>query len=89
MDTEELMRQFAVLCEKHNNLEGVVIEEKRRLNHNLERIGGRLDDQINLLNSYRLEAFTAARAKPSWGVLAAITTLSSVCTALGVYLLTH
>jgi hypothetical protein len=89
MDMEELAQKLAVLCEKHNHLEGVVIEEKRRLNHNLERIGNRLDDQIALLNSYRLEARNSAAGKPTWGVAVAIGALVSLCTGLAVLLLTH
>jgi len=89
MDLEEIAQKLAVLCEKHNNLENVVIEEKRRLNHNLERIGLRLDDLNEMLGGYRLEARHANDSKPSWGITLAITTLTGAVVGLATFLLTH
>lgn len=82
---EETKKELAVLCERVDNIEKVVIDEKRRLNHNLERITARLDQQNDLL----LEACHRADLKPSWGVTMTITTLTGIVVGLATFLLTH
>ena len=79
----DVERDLAVVCERVNTLERVVIDEKRRLNGNLEKIGARLDDLNAMVGQYRVEAIH----RPSWGTLAAITGLTSACCALLVLLL--
>jgi hypothetical protein len=77
--------QLAVLCERVDTLQQVVIDEKRRLNGNLERIDKRLAGmQVDLQ-----QAQAAALSKPSWGVTAAIGFLLSLATGLIVYVVTH
>lgn len=82
---DDLETKVAVLCQRVDTLEGVVIDEKRRLNGNLERINKRLeamDDKLQAVTSQALQ-------KPSWGVTVAIGGLLSLATGLAVFLLTH
>ena len=82
---DELGKQVAVLCERVDTLQQVVIDEKRRLNRNLERIDKRLAGmQVDLQ-----QAQTAALSKPSWGVTIAITSLVGAVSALGTWVLTR
>ena len=82
---DELGKQVAVLCERVDTLQQVVIDEKRRLNGNLERIDKRLADMQNKLEAVKTDALT----KPSWGVAIAITSLVGAVSALGTWVLTR
>lgn len=81
----DIEKQVAVLCERVDTLQQVVIDEKRRLNGNLERIDKRLMDMSAKLDSVRREALV----KPSWGVAIAITSLVAAVSALGTWALTR
>ncbi len=89
MDVEELARQLAVLCEKHNNLALDVEADRKRLNHNLERIGNRLDDLNATMGEHWVAAQQLAGSKPSWATTTLLTVLSSVVVGLATFLLTH
>lgn len=82
---EETKKALAVLCERVDNIEQVVIDEKKRLNHNLERITARLETHNELL----LEACHRADTKPSWGVTFTLSTLVGIVVGLATFLLTH
>ena len=91
----DLGSKVAVLENCYHNLTGVVIEEKRRLNGNLERIGQRLDDLDNKLDSFRAEisgvkaeALSTAAQKPSWSTTYAITVLVGLVCTLGTWIIT-
>ena len=81
----ESEKTLAVMCEKVDTLALVVIDEKRRLNSNLEKIGTRLDDLNSMMGQYRIEA----NRRPSWGTALAITALTSACCTLLVLLLSR
>lgn len=60
------------------SLQDELDEFKRRINGSLDKIDNRLCAIEKELNS-----------RPSWAVSVVVTVLSSLCTGLGVYLLTH
>ena len=82
---DELEKQVAVLCERVDTLQQVVIDEKKRLNGNLERIEKRLGGMYDKLDAVRTDALT----KPSWAAAIAITSLVGALSALGTWALTR
>jgi hypothetical protein len=85
----ETEKTLAVVCERVNTLEQVVIDEKRRLNANLEKIGRRLDDLNAMVGGYRVEMLETAHRKPTWGTAVAITALVGAVSTLATLLLTR
>ncbi|MDZ4065181.1 MAG: hypothetical protein U1E22_11020 [Coriobacteriia bacterium] len=81
----DVEKTVAVLCVKIDTLQQVVIDEKRRLNGNLERIDKRLIGMDEKLDGVRAES----SAKPTWGVSIAITSLVGIVSALGTWALTR
>lgn len=81
--------RVAVLESRMDNLEQVVVAEKKRLNGNLEKIERWQQSLDKGLSELRLELRTQVLRKPSWGVALAITTLASLVCGLGTYLLTR
>ena len=93
---DELGTKVAVLETCYIKLEQVVIDEKRRLNGNLERLDKRLaelSDKFDAAKESSVAAASAAAlaasAKPTWGVAAAITALTSLATGLIMWIVTH
>ena len=84
-DIAVIQKQIENICEKHEDLEQIVIEEKKRLNHNLERIGAKMEVQTELL----MKACHLADTKPTWGTTIALTTLVGAVVGLATFLLTH
>lgn len=84
-NVNDLEKTVAVLCERVDTLQQVVIDEKRRLNGNLERIDKRLAGLDGKLDAVKTEALS----KPSWGVSIAITSLVGIVSALGTWALTR
>ena len=82
---DELEKQLAVLCERVDTLQQVVIDEKRRLNGNLERIDKRLTGMDGKLDTVKTDALS----KPSWGVAIALTSLVGMVSALATWALTR
>ena len=80
----DLGSRVAVLENCYHNLTGVVVDEKRRLNGNLERIGKRLEALDDKLDGVRSEALR----KPSWGTTVALTSLVGLVCSLGTWVLT-
>ena len=79
--------ELAVLCEKVDTLEKVVIDEKKRLNGNLERIDRRLAAMSDKLDAAKELAMTASSSKPTWGVSLTITALVSALTGLATWVI--
>lgn len=89
IDLAKLCEKLTALAERHNDLEEVVKDEKRRLNHNLERITLRLDDLNATMGEHWVKTQEMAAGKPSWATTTLITMLSSITVGLAVFLLTH
>ena len=81
----DLEKQVAVLENCYQNLQSVVIDEKKRLNGNLEKIDKRLECMQGDLQQVQ----TAALSKPSWGVTIALTALVGAVCTLGTWALTR
>ena len=93
---DDLEITVARLCDRvennerqHAELVEIVKDEKRRLNHNLEKITARLDDLNAMIGAYRLEARHSIDSKPTWGTTVALTTLVGAVVGLATFLLTH
>jgi hypothetical protein len=82
---DELGSRVAVLETNFGNLQGIVIDEKRRLNGNLERI----DKRLQAMDEKLAAVATAQAERPSWTTALALTTLVGLVCTLITWIVTH
>ena len=88
-DLAVLCEQLKAMCERQNNLEEIVKDEKRRLNHNPEKITARLDSLNATMGEHWVKTQQMANSKPTWATTTILTILGSAVVGLAVKLLSQ